>query len=109
MEQSNVSDSSSLISEEQLFKELGLRHLVSFQLPTGLHFTGLVLVILSALVLLTSLYTIVISKLMPYTGILVLDFVKDDEYFCYLLPLLVLPTFSVVYLNWLAMNHFQQN
>lgn len=109
MEAPNVSDSSNSINQEELFKELGLRHLISFQLPASLHLTGLVLIVLSVLVLVISLYTILISKLMPYTGIVALDFVKDDEYFCYLLPLLILPTFSVVYLNWLAMNHFQQN
>jgi hypothetical protein len=37
------------------------------------------------------------------------DFIKYDEYFCYLLPLSILPTYLILYLNWLAMRHFEQN
>ena len=55
------------------------------------------------------LYTAIISKLLPDTGYFVIDFIKHDYYFCYLIPLSIVPTYAVVYLNWLAMRHFEQN
>jgi Phosphatidylinositol N-acetylglucosaminyltransferase subunit Y len=54
-------------------------------------------------------YSAFVSKLMPDTGILVLDFMKHDYYFCYLFPLMLLPTYIVVYINWLAMKFFKNN
>ena len=54
-------------------------------------------------------YAAFISKFMPDTGVLILDFIKEDFYFCYLFPLLLLPTYIVVYINWLAMKFFKNN
>jgi len=54
-------------------------------------------------------YAAFISKLTPYTGYLILDAMKDDYYVCYLLPLMILPTIVVVYLEWLSMTFFQHN
>ena len=55
------------------------------------------------------LYAAFLSKLMPETGIEILDFMKYDYYYCYLVPLSILPTFIVVYLNWLSINYFEHN
>ena len=55
------------------------------------------------------LYAIVLSKLMPDTGIFLLDYIKHDQYFCFFLPLSVLPTYLFVYVNWLSLTYFQHN
>ena len=52
-------------------------------------------------------YSAIISKFMPDTGYFILDAVKYDNYFCYLIPLMILPTLIVVYLQWLSMTLFQ--
>lgn len=66
-------------------------------------------IVFSVFIALIYLYAAFISKLMPYTGYLVLDAMKDDYYVCYLLPLITLPTIIVVYLEWLSMTFFQHN
>jgi hypothetical protein len=53
------------------------------------------------------LYSAIISKVMPDTGFVILDAIKYDYYFCYLIPLMILPTVIVVYLKWLSMSLFQ--
>ena len=55
------------------------------------------------------LYAVLLSKYMPDTGIMVIDAIKYDHYFCYLIPLLILPTYLAIYLNWLSMKLFQYN
>lgn len=55
------------------------------------------------------LYGAVLSKHIPQTNIYILDQMKKDAYFCYLIPLLIVPTYIVIYLNWLSMKLFQHN
>lgn len=64
--------------------------------------SGYPLLISSTLLVLFYLYAAIFSKMMPPTGIFILNAIREDEYFCFLIPLLILPTFLVVYLNWLA-------
>jgi len=54
-------------------------------------------------------YAGVISKFLPDTGIILLDDIKYDYYYCYLVPLTILPTYMVIYLNWLSMKFFEFN
>lgn len=96
--------------EAALFRELGLR-----RQPSRFHFTsktkwfGYLLLIGSLLFGFIFFYAAIFSKLLPDTGIYVLDVIKYDYYFCYLIPLSIIPTYAVIYLNWLSMNHFVQN
>jgi len=56
------------------------------------------------------LYWIIFSKLLPYTGHPVLDWLKDDHFYCILLPILCGPILILfVYLNWLAMKYFRHS
>lgn len=55
------------------------------------------------------LYAAIISKFIPNTGNKFLDAIKRDVYFCYLLPLMTLPTIAVIYLKWLTMTLFKYN
>jgi phosphatidylinositol glycan anchor class Y biosynthesis protein len=106
-----MADTSSrnLPSQEQLFKDLGLRHIAHMQVSPTLRLKGFFIMFSSVILFFFFLYAVIISKLLPYTGWSLLDMVKDDHYFCYLMPLIILPTYSVIYLNWLAISHFQQN
>eukprot|EP01035_Chromulina_nebulosa_P063185 gene63185-86432_t len=77
---------------EDLYKELGLRHLGKLQTPTDATCYGYCILITVLLLGLAYIYAGFISKLLPYSGYEVLDAVKEDVYFCYLAPLILLPT-----------------
>lgn len=94
---------------EDNFKSLGLRHFGRIPVPQNVGFYGLLITFVFATIGAIFFYTALISKLLPDTGNSVLDFIKYDYYFCYLLPLAIIPTYMVIYLNWLAMRHFEQN
>jgi len=70
---------------------------------------GLALIVFSALCLLMSTYAIAISKIIPKTGVWFLDLVADDVYYCLLVPLIIIPSVLVVYLNWLGMKFYRHN
>ncbi|KAJ3186107.1 hypothetical protein HK101_009743 [Irineochytrium annulatum] len=56
-----------------------------------------------------SMYAILISKVMPDTGNAVLDFIKYDHHYCYLLPLLPPVVLFFSLLNWLGLKLFRHN
>lgn len=35
--------------------------------------------------------------------------IQNDDYYCYLLVLMIIPTYAIIYLNWLCMKVFQTN
>ncbi len=94
---------------EESFKALGLRHFGRLPVPQGVDFYGRLIMAVFAAFGAIFLYTAILSKLFPDTGYFIFDFIKHDYYFCYLIPLSIVPTYAVVYLNWLAMRHFEQN
>ncbi len=56
------------------------------------------------------IYWIVFSKLLPYTNHRILDWLKDDQFYCVLLPILCGPILvMLVYGNWLAMKYFRHS
>ena len=70
---------------------------------------GYAILIIGTILILICLYTILISKLVPRTGDLVLDAVMEDTYYCILVPLTVPVTFIAVYWNWVSMKFFRHN
>ena len=48
-------------------------------------------------------WAMVLSKLFPRTGIEILDAVREDRYYCFLIPLTIVPTMIAVYLNWVCL------
>ena len=56
-------------------------------------------------------YAIIISKVLPETASShpVYDAVKGDTYYCLLLPLVAVPSFVAIYLNWMAMRFYSHN
>ena len=101
--------SESLRFTEEQFKALGLRHFGRLAVPQGVGFYGRLITFVSAFLGIVFIYSALIAKMLPDSGNSVLDFIKYDYYFCYLIPLSIIPTYMVVYLNWLAMRHFEQN
>jgi hypothetical protein len=70
---------------------------------------GVFLIILSAVIFMVCFYAFIISKLMPYTGHKILDWIKDDEYYCCLIPSLLITTSLMMYINWAAMKYFRHS
>ncbi len=71
---------------------------------------GTVIVIVAYLTCTFCLYWIVFSKLLPYTNHPVLDWLKNDHFYCVLFPTLFGPImFIFVYLNWLSMKYFRHS
>lgn len=86
---------------------------------------GWVLVLGSLLFLSFFLYSIVLVKLFPLPSSLALpsaeednnmkgrrrwvDLVREDEYFCLLVPLTLAPVTVLGYLNWVAMEFYRAN
>ena len=97
------------VQSEALFTKLGLRHLGRLQYSSRTKYYGYGVIVISILIGLSFLYAAFISKSLPDSGIHVLDGIKHDHYFCYLLPLTILPTILARYINWLARQHFEQN
>ncbi|KAJ2162816.1 hypothetical protein GGF46_000380 [Coemansia sp. RSA 552] len=70
---------------------------------------GYALLGLTSVLFVTSMYSLVVSKYMPYTGIAFLDAVKDDRYFCLLMPITGLSFAFAVFWNWLGMKFFRHS
>jgi hypothetical protein len=56
-----------------------------------------------------AVYMLFVSKLMPYTGHAVLDWIKVDRYYCLLLPITIPVGIVFVYLNWMSLKFFRHN
>ena len=54
-------------------------------------------------------YAVVLSKILPRFDVWILDAIKDDEYYCILLPMTIVPSILVLYLNWLGMKFYRHN
>ncbi len=76
---------------------------------------GWVIVLGSLLFLSFFLYSIVLAKLLPTgpsDGERIrrwMDLVRDDEYFCLLVPLTLAPATVLGYLNWVAIEFYRAN
>ncbi|PRP85065.1 hypothetical protein PROFUN_07249 [Planoprotostelium fungivorum] len=54
-----------------------------------------------------SVFTIYISKVLPETGNPLLDTIREDHHYCYLIPLSLMTTYLFFFNNWLAMKFFR--
>ena len=78
------------------------QHIMSFLQGVGL-------LILSGCSFALLTYWLVISKLMPPTGNAVLDWLRDDYYYCLLVPITVPVTVFAGYLSWFTNKLFRHN
>ncbi len=68
---------------------------------------GLALVACSYMLFVSALYSLLLSKLFPQFHNPVLQLIREDWYYCMLLPSLVPTTIFFVYINWVSMKFFR--
>ena len=72
--------------------------------------TGYVFITMGLIIFVGSTYSMIISKvLMPYTGNKILDWIKDDEHYMYLVPSTIIIIVVFAYWNWVSMKFFRHN
>ncbi|CAN0514585.1 unnamed protein product [Ectocarpus sp. 12 AP-2014] len=74
-----------------------------------MYFWGCILLVASGVFFVTSLYAIVFSKLMPPMGHPLLDAVREDSHYCYLVPLTIYPSCAALYMSWVSLKFFRHN
>jgi hypothetical protein len=94
---------------ENNLKELGIRNIARVSQPANIEQYGYAITTFFAFFGGFFFYAAFISKIAPDFGNSVIIFFKNDYYFCYLVPLAIIPSYLIIYLNWLAMRHFEQN
>jgi hypothetical protein len=71
---------------------------------------GYGLITLAIIIFVSATYSMIISKIfMPYTGNKILDWIKDDEHYIFLVPSMVVTTMIFAYWNWVSMKFFRHN
>ena len=71
---------------------------------------GYLLILIGAFIFVLSTYSMIIAKIfMPYTGNAILDWIKDDEHYIFLVPSMVVTVMIFAYWNWLSMKFFRHN
>jgi phosphatidylinositol N-acetylglucosaminyltransferase subunit Y len=68
-----------------------------------------VILVAVSLFYMLSIYMLVVSKLLPATGIEPLDWIQQDQYYCYLVPATIPVTVGFIYFNWLSLKFFRHN
>lgn len=68
---------------------------------------GWLLVCSAALVWAALVYATLLAKAMPETGLRLLDAMREDTYFCHLLPTLVPSLIAFRYWGWFSMALFK--
>ncbi|RKP26975.1 phosphatidylinositol N-acetylglucosaminyltransferase subunit Y-domain-containing protein [Syncephalis pseudoplumigaleata] len=77
--------------------------------PDTTPFWGWVLLIGTYMMFVSGMYAAFVSKWMPDTGSAILDWIRNDQYYCLLVPL-SLPLFIyAVTCNWMGMKLFRHN
>ena len=93
---------------EEFYKRLGLRHFGRMRVDeTWSLWAAYALVFFASTGGLLFFYAAFLSKYMPDTGFWLLDEMKRDEYICFFIPLMAVPTVGTIYLNWLSMKLYE--
>lgn len=95
-------------TEERLL-HLGLRKVHEASNGAKVNLWGVVIVVGSLVIGVLFFLTAVVAKLFPLSDIRWIKAIQEDEYYCYLLPLMIVPTYAIMYLNWLSMTIFLNN
>ena len=70
---------------------------------------GSLIITMAAIIFIGLFYAMIGSKLLGPTGNYLLDFIRDDEYYCFLLPLMLPVTVIALYCNWVSMKFFRHS
>ncbi|KDO18620.1 hypothetical protein SPRG_16050 [Saprolegnia parasitica CBS 223.65] len=74
---------------------------------------GYVIVGLSFAFFMTFLYLIVVAKLLPPSDdparFPMMETIRQDHFYCYLIPLTIPAGFIAMYINWVSLKYFRHN
>ena len=70
---------------------------------------GLTLLVGSFVVFIVMSFWMALSNFVPHTGNWLIDWFREDQYYCLLLPLTLPVTLVVSYLKWFTSTLFQHN
>ena len=70
---------------------------------------GIAILIATAIFFIAGMYAVLLSKFMPVINHSLLDFLRQDYYYSFLVPLLLPVSILTIYLNWLGMKFFRHN
>ena len=80
------------------------------QLPPIRPLYAVLLVVGSLTALVILIFWIVIAKMLPPTSSPLIEWMRNDEYYCFLVPLAIMPTsFLYRFLSWLSYQHFKMS
>ena len=98
-------------NKSDLFKRLNLRDFRNNEPQSNLSYEvpAYFVIVLATVFLIVFIYASFISAFLPDFGVPVLDNLKNDQYYIYLLPTMILPTYIIIYLNWLSIKMFVHN
>ena len=80
-----------------------------FQSENLTEIIGSLIITMAAIFFIGLFYAMFGSKLLGPTGNYLLDFIREDEYYCFLLPLLLPVTVIALYCNWVSMKFFRHS
>lgn len=99
-------------TQNKKFKSLGLRIFKDNSYENNTYYTfvtHILRLICIVLFIIVYIYCAVISKYFPDSDYQFLNLIKNDNYYCYLIPLSIIPTYFVYYLNWLCISLLENN
>lgn len=70
---------------------------------------GYLLLFATYVVFVCGMYATVVSKWMPITGNKYLDWIREDRYYSFLVPIMLPVTVFFVVINWFGMKFFRHN
>ena len=70
---------------------------------------GIATILFAAAFFSFSVFALVGAKLLPPTGNLLVDFLREDQYYSVLVPMALPTTFVAVYISWLGLKLFRHN
>lgn len=70
---------------------------------------GFFLIGFSAFLFVAVFYALIISPLVGSTGHMLLDFIRKDNYYCMLIPLMIPVTIFLGYVNWVSIKFFRHS
>jgi len=70
---------------------------------------GWVVLLATLVTYVVAMYALVVSKFLPYSGNMILDWIKDDYYYSSLVMVMIPVTVIFVYFNWLSLKFFRHN
>lgn len=68
---------------------------------------GVILIIMAILIFVVTMYTMVLSKFLPTWGSPVLQAIKDDTYYCFLLPVAYPAFLFFHWISWFSLKFFR--